>query len=84
MRNNNGELIHQGEKWLHDRKQDPLGSKIMYYLAWFARTHMNQSYMGQAISKWNSDSMYILSYIPGSFKIRAREVYVRKIEYLKS
>lgn len=58
-------------------------ARIADYLAWFARTHRNQPSMEQAISKWDSDRMYILSYIPGNFRIRVRDIYVREIEYLE-
>ena len=57
--------------------------RIIDYLAWFSRTHRNQEHMEQAIEKWDSDRMYILSYIPGNFRIRVRDIYVKRIKYVK-
>ena len=56
--------------------------RIADYLAWFSRTHRNQPHMEQAVGKWDSDRRYILSYIPGNFRIRVRTVYNKKIEFL--
>ena len=36
----------------------------------------------KAVGKWDSDRRYILSYIPGNFRIRVRTVYNKKIEGL--
>lgn len=56
-------------------------ARIADYLAWFSRTHRNQSYMEQSIAKWDSDRNYILSYIPGNIRIKVKDIYVKKIEY---
>ena len=55
-------------------------ARIADYLAWFSRTHRNQPHMARAIEKWERDRSFILSYIPGNFRIRVRKVYVRKIQ----
>ena len=54
-------------------------ARIADYLAWFSRTRRNQPHMAQAIAKWDSDRNYILSYQPNNFKIRVRNIYIKKI-----
>ena len=53
--------------------------RIIDYLAWFSRTRRNQDHMETARSKWDSDRRYLLSYVPGNFKLRIRNVFVKRV-----